>query len=172
LVKPVRAFERDKIVRRDGSSIERNKQIISDQPTRQRGTEDRLKPVSASNDSKPKRTVREIESGGIRHSPKSVRSTNSNDRGTVEKETQIERKEIRKTVREQESIKPSEKTNKPTQVKRNENPKPQPKAERVKTSEKETKRTNEGSVKKESARSGNNSSTRTSSGSKSQGKRR
>jgi hypothetical protein len=172
LVRPVRLFEGDRLVRRSGASTERNRQIVSDQPVRQRGTEDRLKPASTATDSKTQRTVREIESSGIRRSPKSVRSTNSNQRGSAEKETQIERKEIQKTVRERESIQPSEKTNKPTQVKRNENPKPQPKAERVKTSEKETKRTNEGSVKRESSGSGNNSSGRTSSGSKSQGKRR
>jgi len=172
LVRPVRTFERDRLARREGSSIERNKQIVNDQPARQRGTEDRLKSASVSNDSKTKRTVREIESGGIRRSPKSVRSTNSNEREAAGKETRIERKELRKTERERESIKPSEKANRPTQVKRSENPKPQPKAERVKTSEKETKRTNEGSVKRESARWGNNSSEGTSSGSKSQGRRR
>jgi hypothetical protein len=172
LVRPIRSFDGDRIVRRNGSSTERNRQIINDQPVRQRGTEDRLKPTATSVDNKTTKTVRQTESVGIRRTPKSIRSTSTIDRGKAERDTQVERKEIKNTVRERESVQPSEKAKKPEQVKSSEKPKAQPKAERVKTGEQGTKRTNDGSVRKESARSGNTSSGGTSSGDKSQGRRR
>jgi hypothetical protein len=172
LVRPVRSFDGDRLVRRSGASTERNRQIVSDQPVRQRGTEDRLRPASTSVDSKTRRTVRETESVGIRRTPKSVRSTNSNNTGTAGNETRIERKEIRKTETKIKSTQPSEKTKRPAQVKSSEKPKAKPQAERIKTGEQGTQRTNDGGTRRESARSGNNSSTKTSSEKGSSGRRR
>jgi hypothetical protein len=172
LVKPVRPFERERIAGNEVSRLERNKEFRGDESIKRRGTEDNLKQSQLSDDSKSKRTDREIERGVIRRSPTTDRTTATQERGIREKEVRIERKETRGMKRERDVSSSKEKPIATSTIKRNETPKPQPKAERIKTSEQQPKRAEPTSIQNKPVRSGNTSAGKESRGSKPEGRRR
>ncbi len=147
LVRPVQSFDRERIVRNEGSRFEGNKEFRNDEVIKRRGAESG-------------RTGREIGAREIK------RST------TAEKNIRIERKEPRGIVREQNVSESKEKPIRPSTIKREGNPKPQPRAERVRTNEQQPRRAEPTRVKSEPARSGKTSTGRESQGSKPQGRRR
>ncbi len=172
LVKPVRDFERERIARNEVSQFERKKDFRSDELTKRRGAEDNLKRSQLSDDSRSKRTNKEIEARTIRRTSISNRTKTPSDKTIREKENRIERNEPRKMEKERDVSINKEKPITPATIKRDKNPKPQPKAERIKTSNSEPKKTEPVNSKKETVKSGNTSSGRTNSGDKPAGRRR
>ncbi len=160
LVRPVRSFDKERIVQTEVSRFERNKELRNDEVIKRRGAEDNVKGSRLTEDTKSGRENRGIEAREIK------RST------TTEKNIRIERKEPRRIEREQNVSESKEKPIKPSTIKREENPKAQPKAERVKTSEQQPKKAEPARIKSEPARSGKTSTGKESQGSKPQGRRR
>lgn len=171
LVKPVRSMERERIVRGEVSSIERNKEYKKELPAKRRGSEDRPIPSRLSDDSKSSKLDKSSE-------PRIIRKSRASERNTSIPGREIKAKKIRpesrtpKKIERDESSSPRRKSVTPERIYKNENPRPEAKATQIRTGDREQRAAKPTSVRQAPVKADNRGKSGESKGSKPQGKRR
>jgi hypothetical protein len=171
LVKPVRSMERERIVRGEAYSIERNKEYKKELPAKRRGAEDRPVPSRLSDDSKSSKLDKSSEPRIIRKSRPSERSTSIPEREIKAKKIRPEGKTLKK-IEKNEFSTPKRRSVTPERIHKNENPRPQEKATQIRTGDREQRAAKPTSVRQAPAKADNRGKSGESKGSKPQGKRR
>ena len=148
LVKPVQYRERERVAKMDASRLERDKEYKKDQPTKRRGTENRLNPSRLSDDVKSRRTDKEIKQREIRKVPLSKRSLSLPERKIEEKEIRPVDRKPRKIEREYENSDSRGKSLTPERIRKNDNPKPKAKTEKIERQDREQKTTKPATIQR------------------------
>ena len=146
LVKPVQYRDKGRVAKMDASRWERDKEYKKDQPTKRRGTENRLSPSRLSDDVKSRRTNKEIERRGIRRSTLSERNTSTTERKIKAKEIRSVDRKPRKIEREYKRFDSKGKSITPERVRKNDNPRP--KAEKIERQNREQRTTKPATIQR------------------------